>query len=147
MTTRTRRFSPGVRKTRQWGLVNVTIAIISAAHATAVAVDLQNPLETAIGSNLHNVTVSAMRILISMNFQATCVAGDQANVFYGVTWATNDAIAAGALSLPEPTTDHSDWIAHGNIHAIADTAGVIQMPRFGQQMLVNDSMRKQRENA
>jgi len=132
---------------RQWGIVNASAAVVSASHSTAISINLGAPLEAAIGSNLHNVTVSAMRFNINLLFQATAVVGDQVNLFWGVMWATKDAIAAGALSLPEPTTDHADWIAHGQMSVVADVAAVVSMPRFGKFYVHNDSMRKQRENA
>ncbi len=144
MTTRIRSFAP--RRPRQWGLQNNNGSIVAATHAGNLAFDLQSKLETDLGANLHNVTVSAIRLDITLRFQATAVVGDTFNLHWGITWVSSSAAAAGGVALPDPSDDHADWIAHGQRLVVADVAAVISAPRRGLIEIRNDSMRKQKEN-
>jgi len=120
--------------------------LIGTTEATKLFFDLQSALETDLASNLHNTTVSAIRLDIHLTFATTAVVGDRARIGWGMGWFQNDAIAAGVASLPNPLDDHFDWVAHGTREVICDVAAVISRPRDGLIEVRNDSMRKQREN-
>ena len=109
-------------------------------------VDLGEELETSIGANLHNVTVSAIRMDMWMSFATTAVVGDRVRMAYGIMWIAQDSFDIGGTSVPDPSTDHVDWIAHGSSEIICDAAAVLSSPRNGLVRIRNDSMRKQREN-
>jgi len=127
-------------------MINSSVAITAAGADNGVALDLGADLEGDLAANLHNVTASAIRILLSITFQATAVVGDAAIGSYGIMWVPQEAFNTGAAQLPSPDTDSADWMAHGAYHVVADVAAVISMPRFGHNFIKNDSMRKQREN-
>jgi len=147
MTTRAlARIPRSARRARQWAITSATGSLIAVTDAAMIVFDLQSGLETDLGFNLNNVTASAIRLRISYNFQATAVVGDQVIGDWGIGWFQDDAIAAGAASLPRPENDSFDWMAHGHFHVVADVPAVKSRPRDGQEMILNDSMRKQREN-
>jgi len=78
--------------------------------------------------------------------QATVVAGDRAVGAYGITLVSADAFAAGPASLPDPTADDADWIAHGSFAVVSPVAAVVSQNQFAEIHIDNDSMRKVREN-
>jgi len=134
------------RRARQWAITSATGSLIAVTEAAKIFFDLQSGLETDLGFNLNNTTAGAIRLRLTVEFQATAVVGDRAHGDWGIGWFQDDAIAAGVVSLPNPTNDSFDWMAHGHFDVIADAAAVKSIPRNAQQMIVNDSMRKQREN-
>ena len=144
MTTRgIQRFVRNARRARQWAVIpgtNGTIAGIT--EATKLSFNLTSDLETSLGFNLHNVTASAIRLDLGLQFAASGTVGDRAMLHWGVIWITTDATAT---IMPNPATDAADWMAHGS-RLIVNEAMAINMPRGGQVELHSDSMRKQREN-
>ena len=122
-----------------------TTTIAAATEAGKAIFDLQVNLEVDLGSNLNNVTASAIRLEMAIRTQATAAVGDTMSGCWGVAWIGNDAIAAGGASIPSPNNDHADWMAHGTWLVVAETTSVRQM---GNKTfpVVSDSQRKQREN-
>ena len=131
----------GARRARQWTIINKNATLSS----TTAIIPLQDTLETALGFNLNNVTVTALRLTIDLQFATASTIGDRVLTYFGVIWAGNDAIAAGAASLPDPTVDPADWIMHGTRLIISDSI-LIHTPRNAQINFFGDSQRKQREN-
>ena len=129
------------RRARQWAITaqNFTLS------AMTVAVDLQSGLEVDLDANLHNVTVSAIRTTLDLQFAAGLTIGDRTLCYFGIIWLSNDAIAAGGSSLPNPANDSADWIMHGTRLVVSEST-LIHKPRGGQLNFFGDSMRKQREN-
>ncbi len=147
MTTRNRTIVRTARRARQWAIMPQTSgSIIGVTEAQKIAFDLQANLEIDLGYNLNNVTASAIRLDLTFDFQNTAVVGDRARCAWGIGWIQDDALAIGGTSLPNPSNDSFDWMAHGVFSVIADVAAVNSRPRNGLQMIRNDSQRKQREN-
>ena len=145
MTMRTvGRQNRSARRARQWSIQPGINATMTTA-GTAIAFDLQAALETDIGSNLNNVTASAIRLAIGCNFAAGATIGQRVMLHYGVTWVGNDALGIGELALPDPVDDSADWMAHG-ARLISAESALQHVPQGAQFELVSDSMRKQREN-
>jgi len=94
-----------------------------------------------------NWTIGAIRIQLNLQQQATAVVGDRAVGQWGIGLFAADAFTAGAASLPDPSADDADWMAHGGFSIVADVAAVISQPRFSEIKISNDSMRKVRENS
>jgi len=147
MTTRaiTRRSFNGARRARQWAIVRNTTSVIGTTEAQKAVIDLQAALEVDLGFNLNNTTCSAIRLRLNYHFASGSTVGDSVQFAYGIMWASDDAIAAGAASLPNPADDSADWIAHGGGFIVSESTAQ-HVPRGANQMLENDSMRKQREN-
>ncbi len=143
--TRVRTVPRAPRRNRQWGITHANGAIVTATDAGSLIVDLGAALKTFLGGNLANVTVSAIRLKISLNFQATAVVGDRAVAGWGIIVASQQAFDAGAASLPDPVADDADWMAHGSFNVTSDVAAAISRPRDGEFEIRNDSMRKMRE--
>ena len=148
MVSRTRRFRPtGVRKERQWGIHSSNQTLSTAGHAGMLSFDLSANIETSIGANLHNVTVSALKYRIRVRCVAAPTVFATFQVAFGIMWATNDAIAQGGLSLPQPSIDDGDWIWHNIRSWQADVATALAPLHPRDDMVIdNKSMRKQREN-
>ena len=139
------RIPRSVRRARQWAIQtgsNQTIAIAT----TPNIFNLQSGLEAELGFNLHNVTASAIRLDIGINFTTGGALGDRVYLHYGVTFVDNVALGIGTTAMPQPESDNADWMAHGSILFANEAAGNSNVPRGGQIKLVSDSMRKQREN-
>ncbi len=146
MTMRTvQRVVRAPRRNRQWGITHVNGSIVVATDAGSMIVDLGSALETFLGNRLANVTVSAIRIQIQFDFQATAVVGDRVAGAWGITVVSNAAFETGAAAISDPTGDDADWMAYGAWSLIADAAAVISRPRDGTIVIKNDSMRKMRE--
>ena len=129
------------RRARQWTIVNQNVTLSS----TISIIDISGLLEAALGFNLHDATVSALRLTLDMRFAAGSVVGDNVFAFFGVMWASNAAIAAGAASMADPSSDPADWIMHGSRLLVSDSA-LEHQPRNGHMDFFGDSQRKQREN-
>ena len=134
------------RRPRQWGITHANGAIVAATHAGMSVLDLGAGLEASLGYKLNNVTVSAIRFDLHYSFQATAVIGDRVVAPWGIAIVGADARVAGGVSLPDPSADDADWIAHGSMNVVADAAAVISRPRNGHITISNNSMRKMREN-
>ena len=117
-----------------------------ATQAGMSSIDLGSALEASLGYVLNNITVSAIRLLVSLDFQATAVVGDRVQGSFGISLVSRDAFGIGGTSLPDPSADNADWIAHGAFSVVADVAAVFSRPRNGQWLIENNSMRKMREN-
>ena len=147
---RTRSPIRSLRRERQWGITSVNTSIVSAGHAGQKNIDLMAGIRSASAYQMPGVTASALRF--NVNYRPTSwAAGDDVTVACGVIWATDRAIAAGGVSLPNPDADDADWMFHdlrtmsapGNGFDTADS----DIPPHNSQLLIrNDSMRKQREN-
>ena len=134
------------RRTRQWSVVDQSISIVTGG-AVAGLINLTTELEVALGFNAHNWTASALRLNMSVDRVATGGASDTARLIWGVGWFNNDAVAAGAASLPNPAIDNADWYAHGSYVWHASGTGARNGDDANTQVPVHsDSMRKQREN-
>ena len=101
------------RRARQWGIVQTSTTVSAASEAGKAVIDLQSGLELALDYNLNNVTASAIRLMLNVSFVTAGTLGEAARGAWGIMWASNQAIAAGASSLPNPTQDEADWMAHG----------------------------------
>jgi len=150
MTTRgiTRRASFGAsqRRPRQWGITHANGAIIAATQAAALIINLGTNVEASLGQTMSNWTISAIRMRLDFIHQATCVAGDRAVGAWGITLVGSDAFAAGTASLPDPSSDDADWIAYGGFNLVTPVTAVINKGQYAQEIIVNNSMRKVREN-
>ena len=134
------------RRPRQWALAPTGIgSVIGTTEATKLFFDLQAALETDLAYNLNNVTASAIRLDISIIFQTGGTVGQLSVLHFGIGWFQDDAIAAGVASLPNPSNDSFDWMAHRKRAVVCETTGA-NLPRGGTFQIYNDSMRKQREN-
>ena len=147
MTTRgiTRRIVRTPRRARQWAIAPVAGGtIVAATHAGMLTVPLMSELETDLGMELNNVTASAIRLNVTYRL-ATAMSTDDTTVAMGILWATNRAIAAGGVALPDPSQDHADWMFH-DIRTLVGESGTDQdsHPRNGFLEIRNNSMRKQR---
>jgi len=152
MTTRsivrTNRFRGGVRKERQWGITHANGTIVLATKAGMLIAELTSGLETTLGVEAHNWTVAALKFRLDVHGLATGTANDQVVLSAGIAWVGNDAFAAGAGSLPDPSDDNADWIWHSGIALSFPTTGAGGSPAIppGGFVIDNKSMRKQREN-
>ena len=141
MRTVTRQIIRSARRARQWTIINQNTTL----NSMGSIVDLSSALETSLGSNLHNSTVSALRLTFDFHFADASTIGDRVLAYFGVMWATNDAIAAGVASLPDPIVDSADWIMHGTRLLVSGSTALHQ-PRNAHMDFFGDSQRKQREN-
>ena len=133
------------RRARQWAIISTSGSVIAATEAAKITFDLQSGLESDLGFSLNNVTASALRYNLVFSFPGGSALGDTCSLMWGIAWLSNDAIAAGAASLPNPNTDHADWMAHGGAFIRSESI-TAHVPRGGLFQIKNDSMRKQREN-
>ena len=145
MTMVRRQIARPPRRPRQWGIFQNSLAIAAAAQASNAVADLGAPLETALGYNLNNVTVSAIRLRMDFGYTVGSSIGDLTRLSYGILWVNNDAVTIGPTAMPDPGLDDADWIAHGGASFISDSV-VAHRPRFSSVFINNNSMRKQREN-
>ena len=111
-----------------------------------LTIPLMGELEADLGMELNNVTASAIRLNVTYRLTAA-QSTDDTTVAMGIIWATDRAIAAGGVALPDPSADHADWMFH-DIRTLVGESGIDQdsMPRNGFLEIRNNSMRKQREN-
>jgi len=147
MTNRsiTRRRFAGPRRARQWANVSTSFTVLGTTEAQKGVFDLQSALEVDLDYNLNNVTASAIRLNISFRYVVGSTLGDLNRGAWGIRWCSNDAVAAGAASLPNPNNDSADWMAYGAFAIISESTSS-HVPRGGNQVIVNNSMRKQGEN-
>ena len=134
------------RRNRQWGIVSSNGAIVAATQAGNFILNMSAGVEASLGNTIAGMTISAIRLQLHMNFQATAVVGDRVACQWGIILASIDAVGQGASALPDPTEDDADWMAHGSFMVVADVAAVISRPRDGVVTIDNNSMRKVREN-
>jgi len=137
----------GVRRARQWGIINANGSLIAATHAAQIAFELNAELDSDLASNMHNVTASAMNINVTYR-QTAGMRGDDDTIWCGVAWVSQRAFDAGGVALPDPSTDHYDWMFNDGrtlVNELAADGDV--MARNGFLEVRNNSMRKQRENS
>ena len=146
MTTRNRQIIRAPRKERMWGIVSVNFSIIANTAAAMVSASLMAFLRADVEYDLPGVTASAIRLNV-MYRQTTAQSTDEDTLAMGVGWISDTAIASGGAALPDPSTDHFDWMFHDirTLKASGSTDSD-QTPFNGQFSIKNDSMRKQREN-
>ena len=143
MTMSRRQIVRAPRKSRQWALTMANGTLVSIGDS--IVVNLLAGLRTEVGQQFTNLTASAIRLRLYCSFDATSGVGDRVEFAWGIIWATDNAIAAGVASLPDPRSDNADWMAHGSVQVISESA-LRGAPRHSLVVIDNDSMRKQREN-
>ena len=111
-----------------------------------VAVDLMALVRADLGTNLYELTASAIRLNVMYRTTAS-QSTDTETMAVGIGWVSDTAIASGGAALPDPSTDYFDWMAH-DIRSFQSegTSDLEQSPRGANFTIKNDSMRKQREN-
>ncbi len=129
-----------------WGITSANVTLAANTQAAMVAVDLMQRLESDLELKLYELTASAIRLNITYR-STTGMLGDDDTIAMGIAWISDTAFAAGGAALPDPSTDHFDWMFH-DIRTITSelAADGDSVPRQGFFTVVNDSMRKQREN-
>ena len=133
------------RRARQWGLVSTSSTLPDATDGGKIIFDLTVPLEADLGFTLHNVTASAIRMLLTFSFSVGSSIGDHARGAFAIKWVSSDAFSSGATSVANPVNDAGDYMAYGNFSIFSESA-LAHIPRGGLQVITNDSMRKQNEN-
>ncbi len=129
-----------------WGIVETNFTIVTATAAGMVGVNLMAALQADVGYDLPGVTASAIRLNVSYR-QTGAMNGDDDVLSMGIGWVSDTAVTAGGNALPDPSTDHWDWMFHDSRALTASgTADADQVARNGFFTIKNDSMRKQREN-
>ncbi len=120
---------------------------MTASHAAILPVNLLAPYEVDIGAELHNVTISALNFNINYRLTASTT-GDDVTVFCGVIIVGLDAFTIGGTSLPDPASDHSDWMfwESRTLTSSRDVTDVDEQVYNSQLEIRNRSMRKMREN-
>ncbi len=146
MTTRSIIRTRTPRKNRMWGITNQNGTIIAATHAALLVIELQSLLQVDVDVNFFDLTASAIRLNISYR-QTTAKLGDDDTVAMGIAWVSESALAVGGVAIPDPSTDHFDWMFH-DIRTVTSelAADGDSVARNGAWTIRNDSMRKQREN-
>ena len=142
MTNRNRTIVRAPRRPRQWGLTSQNGTVAGSSEATKLPISLDTDLEADLGFQLHNVTVGAGRITIGFHFATASTIGDRAMLHWGVIILPEDM---PTTEMPNPSTDHSDWLMHGARLMVSETI-LINKPRGGDVNLFWDSQRKMREN-
>ena len=135
------------RRKRQWAQTIANFSIVGATHATQVAINLLAGLETALGMQLNNVTISALNFNVTYRMtQATT--GDDSTISTGIVIVGLDAFPAGGVALPFVTEDHADWMFWDTRTLVAsrDVTDKDEMNTNGFLQIRNKSMRKMREN-
>ena len=143
--TMTRVRTRTARRARQWAITQNSTTLAGAAHSDNAVIQLQSGLETELAFNLHNVTASAIRMTLDFHYLVGSTIGVLNRVVFGIIWASDDSIAAGAASVPSPADDNADWMAFGGGSFISESV-VAHSPRDSRFVISNDSMRKQYEN-
>ena len=135
------------RRARQWGITTVNSSIIAATHAGMKSIDLLNTLEGDLSVEIHNATISALNI--NVNYRLTgSTTGDDTTIFCAVGLFGEDAFGVGGVSLPDPSTDHADWM-YWDARTLTSSRDVTDVDEqvFNSQLEIrNRSMRKMREN-
>ena len=141
----------GQRRERMWGITSTNGTVAAATHAGMLTIDMMTELRTDVGYTMPAVTASALRF--NIDYRPTVwKLGDDVTVAMGVIWATEKAIVAGGVALPDPSADQADWLFHDIRTLICPGTGFDTStdsdvaPRDGRLVISNDSMRKQREN-
>jgi len=134
------------RKNRLWGITTANGTLAAATQAGAIAFDLQALLQTDLDINMYELTASAIRLNVSYR-QTSAMLGDDDTIACGIAWVGENALAVGGTSIPDPSTDHYDWMYHDirTVTSVLASDGD-SVAVNGAFTVKNDSMRKQREN-
>ncbi len=135
------------RRARTWAQSSQNGSIAAATHAGAIAFNLLTAYEADIGAELHNVTVSAINF--NVNYRLTSsTTGDDFTVFCGIILMGEDAFTVGGTSLPDPASDHADWMFWDNrtLSSSRDVTDIDEQVQGSLLRINNRSMRKMREN-
>ncbi len=129
-----------------WGITNVNASIVTAGPTGMKFIDLMQLLRADLETNLFELTASAIRLNILYR-DAAAQSTDTSTVAMGIGWVSDTAIAASGAALPDPATDHFDWMAHDiRMYQAVGGTDSEQVNEPGFFTVKNDSMRKQREN-
>ena len=147
MLTRPRAVVRAPRRSRQWAQRIINFTVASTLHAGLKTINLLSELETDLGMQFSNVTVSALNFNINYRLTSSTT-GDDTTVTLGIAWVGLDAFTVGGLSLPDPSTDHYDWMFWDTrtMSSSRDVTDVDEQVFNSQLEIRNRSMRKQREN-
>ncbi len=134
------------RRARQWAQRIANGTIIAATHAGQIAFNLLSEIETDLGYEQHNITISALNFNINYRLTASAI-GDDTTVSAGVALVGEDAYGIGTTALPDPATDHADWMFWDTRTLTSTLASDGDEQVFNSQLEIrNRSMRKMREN-
>ena len=147
MTTRALPRIRTPRKNRMWGITTANGSLIAATHAAMITFDLGALLQVDLDTALADVTASAIRLNVTYR-QTTSMLGDDDTIAMGIGWISVRALTAGGVAVPDPSTDHFDWMFH-DIRTVTSllAADGDFVADNGMWQINNNSMRKQRENA
>ena len=135
------------RRARQWAQVQASGTIVAATQAGMLVVDLLAGLEADLAMNFSNITAGAMNI--NVNYRSTgSTTGDDTTVTAAVAWINSESFGLGGTSVPDPFTDHFDWMFYDTrtLTASRDVTDIDEQVFNSQLEIRNRSMRKQREN-
>ena len=135
------------RRARQWAMKSINFSFTAVDHAGMKSIDLLSELETDMGFELSNVTISALNYNVNFRMSGS-TEGDDDTVSVGIILVGQDAFTVGALSLPDVTGDHADWM-YWSGHTMSSSVGTVDADEQvfnGQLEIRNRSMRKMREN-
>ena len=134
------------RKNRIWGLAAHNGTIVAATAAGMLQFPLMALLKADVGYELPGVIASAIRLNVQYR-QTTSQSTDDDTLAMGIAWISDTAIASGGAELPDPSTDHFDWMFH-DFRTVSGLGSSDQdsVAANGHFVISNDSMRKQREN-
>ena len=92
-------------------------------------------------------TLRRLHMTLIAQSQAASESSSQDHYTWGVYVAGNDALAAGATSLPDPESDAADWLAFGFVWASLESTGFSTgIHPIERAVVDNRSMRKVNEN-
>ena len=147
MRTVSRAIIRAPRRARQWALHTTNQTIVAATHAGQVAFDLLQAIEGDLSAEINNATISALNY--NVNYRLTgSTTGDDTTVICAIALVGEDAFGIGGTSLPDPSTDHADWMFWDarTLTSSRDVTDVDEQVFNSQLEIRNRSMRKMREN-
>ena len=135
------------RRARQWAQRITNGSIVAATHAGIGAVNLLSELEVDLSVEMHNVTISALNINVTFRLTSSTT-GDDTSVTTAIALVGEDAFTVGGVALPDPFTDHADWMFWDSrtMTSSRDVTDVDEVVINGFLEIRNKSMRKMREN-
>ena len=147
MRTVSRQIVRTPRRARQWGIHTSNGSIVAATHAGMIAFDLLQSIEGDLSVEINNATISALNY--NVNYRLTSsTTGDDTTVFCAIALVGEDAFGIGGTSLPDPSTDHADWMFWDarTLSSSRDVTDIDEQVFNSQLEIRNRSMRKMREN-
>ena len=146
MTSRNRPIVRAPRRNRQWAMTTQNGTVAAATHAGQLVFNLLGQLESDLGSELHNVTISALNYDIAVRTTGS-TAGDTDVLMAAIMLVGEDAFAAGGVALPDLTADHADYMWWQGLAVQATRAASADQEITSDGFVIrNRSMRKMREN-